>query len=443
MNFEQHIIGALMQDAAKLDDVMDLVRPDQFESRDCRLIYTAIIQISAAGGTPDLVTVMERVKGMNITPLFLTQCTDQVIPSNVVDYARQQHNLYRKRLFKGLAERVSVLADDSGEDADSLGRELQAGLNDIEDNTAAKRWDDSAAAVTERYMRWIDDAKNGKVRLWPCHTVGLCNPEQPVNSVIPYWYGGLSVIISAYTTSGKSAYAVNLALAEAEAGVKVAVFSNEMGERSYADRAAGYFSDIPYGHIRYNKMHDIDTERIDQALLRFSQLPIRIVENCYSSGDLIRQVKRMQYHFKPDIVILDYLQKLKPLAGEKDYQSMTRQGRELCEAARRYDFALVMVSQIDNSSQKDGADNSFMPTKGSGDTSADADIFIQLSRKTMDEAKKHEIDFYVKKNREFGRTGFNERLRFNLSFTKIIEADRPAPSLPPRRRYPPSAADGD
>ena len=422
MTYEPNIVGALLHDPTKLDDVLDIIRPEQFEDKDCRLAYTAIIQLAAQGITPDLVTVAGRLRP-TVTPLKLTQIMDTVASgSGAMDYAKQQHKLYRKHLFTGALQQLAVIAEDESTDADTLASGMQQAVNDIEDNTTEKQVDDSAAQASERYLRWIQDAKNGKIKLHPCHTIGLVNKEREIDSIIPYWLGGLSVIISAYTTTGKSAYAVNLALAEAEAGLRITIFTNEMSEMNYIDRAAGYFSNIPYGHIRYNLMHDIDVETITGAINRFSLLPIKIIERCKNSAQIIRRIKRLRYTFRPDIVIVDYLQRLQCKPNEKVYEGLTRQGLELVEAAKQFDFSLVMVSQIDNqSAREENHASQFMATKGTGDTSADADIFVLLTRDPMNDDKKHLLDLYVKKNRQFGRSGHNERLQFNASFTRIEE----------------------
>jgi len=427
MSHEANIVGALLLDARYLDEVLDIVRPDQFQEPQARKAMLAIVQIAAEGLAPDLVTVADRTREAGVDSVWLTQTMETASASNAPQYARELSRSILLSRYRSLAHSVISKATT---DPDELAQELEAGLEALSAGQERQK-NTGAEAVVERYLQRIVDFREKRLKLLPCHTVGLANTD-PAKVIVPYWFGGLSIVISAYTTSGKSAFAVNLALVEAEAGANVAIFSNEMGEYSYVDRAVGYFANIPYGQVRQHKLHDTEKERINGALMRFSSLPIHVVESAYSAEFIARRLRRMQYTFKPDIVIVDYLQNLKKRQGEERYESLSRQSKELIELAKKYEFTLIMVSQIDNASarEQDPAKN-IMSVKGSGDVAADADIFVELIRNSMDASKEHHIKRIVRKNREYGRAGLAD-LWFNRSFTRILdEPERPEPNYNP------------
>lgn len=417
MNYEQHIVGALLQRADQLDEVLEVIRPENFVSPNCRIAFAEIIKAVSLGLEPDLPTIAERVRD-RVDPVHLTRWMEEAIPSNVLQYAQEQAKRVQTARYLSLAQDIikRCKTDEPGQ----IGEALQTGLMELADGPKAKNT--ALEAVAERYLRWVDDIKTDKIKKLHCHTPGLFDPINRENSIIPYWIGGLSVLISAYTTSGKSAYAVNLAVKEAEAGAKVAIYSNEMGELSYMDRIVGYYADVPYGHVRYNLSEGRDSDRIKSAILRATALPIHVKEPVYSAEEIGRHLRKLQYRFTPDIVVVDYIQNLRPQKNESQYESLSRQGKELIALAKRHDFSLVMVSQIDNQSAREqqGPDNNFMATKGSGDVSADSSIFVELRRNAIDQSKDKHIKMIVRKNRDFGRVGFKDLL-FNHTFTRIEE----------------------
>lgn len=418
MSHETNIVGALLQDARYLDEVLDQVRPDQFAEAQAKKSMLAIVQAAAEGLTPDLPTIAERTRDAGVDPVWLSKTLEEAIPSNAAQYARELARNILRRQYQALAVKV---ANKSKElvDPEDLAEELEAGLETLSAGHDQKK-NSSAEAVAERYLRHIADFKEKRKKLLPCHTIGLAN-ENPSLAILPYWFGGLSVILSAYTTSGKSAYAINLALTEAEAGANVIIFSNEMGEYSYVDRAIGYYSGIPYGQVRHHRLNDLEKEKTDAALLRFSSLPIHVVEPAYTAETIARRLRRMQYTFRPDIVIVDYLQNLRRRPGETTYESLSRQSEELIELAKKHEFSVVMVSQVDNTTAREGdPTKNIMSVKGSGDPAADCDIFIELLRNSIDASKERHITRIVRKNRVYGRTGKTD-LWFNRAFTRILD----------------------
>lgn len=436
MSHESNIVGALMLDASRLDEVLDLVRPEAFRETNARKAYIAIIQACAEGLTPDLPTIAARVRDY-VDPIWLTKTLDEAVPSNVCQYARELARANRVRQYRELAIKVANKANDNTNPED-LAAELEAGLETLSAGVDHRK-DTSTEAVANRYLKNIEDIKNKRIKLIPCHTVGLIKNGNMDTAIVPYWYGGLSIVVSAYTTSGKSAFACNLALCEAEAGANVLIFSNEMGEFSYVNRAVGYFSGIPYGRVRTYKLHGIESDRIDSALVRFSSLPIHIIESAHDADEITRRIRRMQYTFRPDIVIIDYLQNLAVRPDEKRYESLCRQSKALIALAKKYEFSLVMVSQIDNQSAREpDPSKNIMAVKGSGDVAADADIFIELIRNSIDKNKEHHIVRIVRKNREQGTTGLDD-LYFNRSFTRIQDHPDVDPPDFTRNRYDPSS----
>lgn len=447
MPYSQAIIGCILQDHRQLDVVLEKVKPEMLTAQRDRVILSAMIQLSNGGRIIDLVTTAELTrKQIENAPLYLTQCIDAAaIPSRAREYAELQYDHFRKERLKEWHIASDKLFT-SGSNTETILRELNTGLVEFEDYfTETKRADPSAAIAAEDYLRWVRDVKNGTIQIHRPHSVLL-------REMVPFYHGGLYLVLAGYSTVGKTTAAFNgIALPEAEAGANVVVFSNEMSREDYVQRAAAYFSGIPYGHILENQLDGKDEREINEAITRFSTLPIKIFERTRRIEDVARIMKRLSYSQKTDIVILDYLQNLcgKNIGKNREeerYEYITRSSKDFFELSREHDFFAVAVSQVPDSQAREGEDgkhdSGFMPVKGSGDVAADADIFMHLMRKTMSDKKGRELIAYVKKNRRFGNRVGLKHFYLNKAFTYYISEEEyrdetaASTTVQPRRRYP-------
>jgi len=294
-------------------------------------------------------------------------------------------------------------------------------ITDFEhDYTDKPKLSPNAGDIINDYLKHIESIKTGTVRTLKCHTPGLHNKLNEEQSAIPFFIGGLYIVISSYSSAGKSAYLANIAANEAEHEANIVIFSNEMGRFGYTERFAGYYSNIPYGHILYNKLNGYQDYAIDNALLQFSQQPIKIYDRVRGVPEIKSTLKKLSYSQKTDIVIVDYLQNLIE-KGENQKAQLDVASKSLMQMAQDMDLTVIAASQIDNASAKGQNENkNFMAPKGSGDIAADSSIFVEMTRDAMsdDEKKTRTIHFAVKKNRDFGRVGSRE-IYFNKSFTKL------------------------
>lgn len=414
MNSKQ-IIGAIVQRPAVLETILDHIKPSMLSEAQARLSLQTMILMQNNGEPIDMATVSRKCG--QISGSYLVECIDACpSPANSGYYAKEQYNFWARNELKSMMSRIEY----DGNIDDILSKTMQI-VSDFELNcTDRKPSRGNAEQIVEDYLRHISDIKAGKTKILKCNTPGLYNDQNPERSTIPYWIGGLYVVVSSYSSAGKSAYLTNLAVREAEAGANVVIFSNEMGANGYAERIAGYYSNIPYGHIRHNLLTDNQKEKIDEALIRFSQLPIKIYDRVRSASEIKKTLKRLSYSQQTDIVLVDYLQNLVDKAADVKAQLDTA-SKSLMTLAQDMNLSVVAASQIDNATAKGHNENqNFMAPKGSGDIAADANVFIDLSRDALnqDDLKCRTINFATKKNRDFSHVGM-QRLYFNKSFSRI------------------------
>ena len=417
--YSKQIIGCVLLDQKQLDLILEHIRPEMLDSQNARATLNTMIIMQTGGEPIDLVTVAMKfhtLRGENIG-VFLTECMEAT--ATVVyatHYAKQQYDYWSKNQLKNA---LSVV-DFTAVSAQDVMAQIAQISSDFEGNflERQKQSGDARQIITD-YQKYIDGIKSGETKIIQCHSPGLYNDIYPERSIIPFWIGGLYVVISSYSSAGKSAMLANIAVREAEAGANVVIFSNEMGAFGYADRFAGYYSGIPYGHILFNKINGHQDYVIDEALGKFAKLPIKIFDKVRGVKEIKKTLKMLSYTQKTDIVLVDYLQNLVDKSDKVKNQTDIA-SQKLMEMAQVMDLSMVVASQVTNASGKDQVDDIFMDTKGSGDVSADCHIFITLKRNSLsnDEQTTRTIDMIIKKNRQFSHVG-HKTIFFNKSFTRI------------------------
>lgn len=101
---------------------------------------------------------------------------------------------------------------------------------------------------------------------------------------------------------------------------------------------------------------------------------------------------------KPDVLVLDYVQKIR-VDGKTEYERMTDVANRMQDLAVRENVTVFDLSQVSNDG-KDFVHGSVVPSKGSGELVAAADVAIVLTRPKNQKEKF--LELHLAKNK-FGR----------------------------------------
>lgn len=227
-----------------------------------------------------------------------------------------------------------------------------------------------------------------------------------LRSGVPIWDAAAAtwgpddlVLVGARPSQGKTALGVQWAWQTAKAGRGVSFCSVEMGPEAIGLRAVSQITEWPLAKI---KVH-LNDPVIVTALQDLMQWPWRVVDaNGASVADLQAAVARGDVAGpRSDVVIVDYLQLLRPSAKVSNReQEIARIVAELKAWARRDRRLIVVLTQL-NRAVEQRADH--IPTladlRESGSQEQDADAVVLIHR-TQSEAS----DLIVAKNRN-GPTG--------------------------------------
>lgn len=234
------------------------------------------------------------------------------------------------------------------------------------------------------------------------------------------------VVIGARPAMGKTAFVVSTATSMARKGLKVLIFALEMSSTQMMRRVLANITAIDSNKIKYGECNNFELVKIQRVQEGNDLDNIKIIEGSQTINDIARIVSIEQ----PDIVFVDYLQKIKPERNEDIFTSVTRASNGLKELAQNKHIPIIAMAQLSRpESQKVGRRPSLPDLRQSGEIEQDASIvgFLHRPEYYGDEVLESGglssgmCEVIIAKNRE-GETGVYP-MKVNLKISKFMDAD--------------------
>ena len=229
------------------------------------------------------------------------------------------------------------------------------------------------------------------------------------------WFRRQNVnIIGGRTSNMKSSLALNsLAVPTAESGKTVFFYTLEDRKDRFAVRYLANKTNIVNFKIAQNNLQGYEIDTLYEHRDNLKDLPLHIIEDVgYKIDEIRKHIEKSEV--KPDMVILDYLNKIYSNPGQSRLESINYYLREFSKMAKEFNFCGVVCCQINREAMGEGNKKEVNPPmlhhlKDSGEIEQIADLVIFLHWKykytgdtTFD---KNNIEVIVAKNKD-GDTGF-------------------------------------
>ena len=221
------------------------------------------------------------------------------------------------------------------------------------------------------------------------------------------------VVVGARPGVGKSAYALNCAVAAAEAEHCVMMFSLEMSADELTNRCISYHSGVSSYSIRQGHLGADQRVSVIAAAAHLLTLPIWIDDTSRMTANYICAAIRRrarQRNGQVDLIIIDYLQLLDADATESRYtprhEIIGKMTRRLRAAARDVNASLMLLAQVNRESGNLVREPRLSELRESGSIEQDADTVIFLHRPDMYNSEKME---------EYRRTRAHEPAEFHVA----------------------------
>lgn len=436
---QRRLIASLLYDSTTANRVLEIVAPEDFEEPALELIYTALLSIARRNAIISPVAIAQQLEsegllnqagGAGELYLLRDEGSRYLLEAQPELYAQMVKEASSKaKISRMLVEYKEKFKNDSGVPAAEGVSELQSALNGELYKLSDESTSSALNADFESYLELVQERQRVAEE-----NTGAAEGLQGIPSLLPSinhyttgWLPGQLITIGARTGVGKSVFAVNSAVAAAQAGKSVLFFSLEMGKDELTDRIVSSTTGILLNHLRQGAMTDADREVLKDAAPAIKDMKIKIETEAKVTVDSIRAkaLRQAQSEDGLDFIVLDYLQLVTPVGRVNSRQEAVADiSRNMKLLAKQLEVPIMVLVQV-NREGKD--DENPLPKlhqiRESGAIAQDSDIVILLHREeTMDDTIPHTL-VLLEKNRN-GEAQKTVRCHSNLECSLFREVVR-------------------
>ena len=198
-------------------------------------------------------------------------------------------------------------------------------------------------------------------------------------------------VIAAFTSVGKSALAMNIAINAARSGVGVAYYSLEMGKSELAARGLSGDAQVSASIIMNQQLSTYQKQGFQLAMEKNKNLPIYIDERSTVAFDrTIRSIRTLKKTKGIGLAVIDYLQ-IYTQTSDSAEASLAYMARAAKNIAKEIAIPVILLSQLNRSA----AHPNIKMLRGSGQIEESADNIVLIDRPEAypDNVLKYEGEF--------------------------------------------------
>lgn len=371
---EASFLAACLMDENAIGVGMDLeIKPEDFFIQAHSDIWKVMTSLHNNRKVVDMVTVSDALHGcasIEYPATFIADLSraNAGLSYNAKDYAQIVRDKANRRALIGAAQQINGLAYDESRHVDVIFDQADAAFRRIVAKAVDNGTDPSPAAVIER----MEQTK----------ATGIPVKFPRLNQITSGLVKGHLWVIGGFSSTGKSAFAVNMLDDVARAGKAAVMFSTEMSAEQYMHRMISMTSQIPQRVLKHGPMTIEESTKYKLATDYWKSAKVMLYDNLYTVTRIRRAAKRIKEQQGLDVVFVDFIQNLSETGDEvKDARLAAIQ---LQAMAKELDVCVVALSQISNAQamqqNESGAMGNYYAFKGSGAIKDAADVAIMLDR---------------------------------------------------------------
>ena len=440
MQAEQSVLGAVLLKPETLTDLVEIIRPEMFYTRQNAQIYSEMLRLFTADQTIDFVTLLDAVISDGVFPsadeakVYLTGLAETVPSiSNVKAYAQIVQEKYLVRQLMGVAKDILQDAGDEP-DADLLLENAEQRIYEIRSGRDSSALTPLSSSMVETLtnLQKISGPDADKYK-------GIPTGFRLLDTVLTGLGRGDLIILAARPGMGKTSFALNIATNVArQQKIPTIIFSLEMTCEQLTDRILSSTANIDSQAFRTGRLNNSDWNDFAQATSLLYNAPIYMDD---SSGISVPEIKAKIRTINQDpkkekigLVIIDYLQLMQSAKRtESRVQEISDITRNLKIMAKELNVPVIALSQLSRAAEKTAGRSDHRPQlsdlRDSGSIEQDADIVLFLYRAAYynsqngedSQANENEAECIVAKNRH-GETSV-VRLGWDGAHTRFSNLD--------------------
>ena len=340
---EQQVIGSLLLDARRCDDVGGMLRPDDFYAAAHRTLYGRILGLwdrQRAVDVPMLMSMLRKYGELETVggTAYLAEVAQSVaVAGHAVHHAGVVRRLSRKRQIIHAATDMLRAAYEPGSEPDELLSRADAALQAVQSGNYDSEPATMFEAVQEA-MHEIDEIAARKSQAGVM--VGLPRLDERLGGV----FRGELTVLAARPGQGKTSLALQIAAHSAERGRRVFFASLEMSRTELATKRLCALAGVSQHKVRTGTLDRDDQRKLSEAATS-AAVKNFIIQDCPTIRPF--DIQRGARRAKAELVLVDYLQYVTPPdATKKRYEQVGDISRQLKTMARQLDVPVIACAQI-------------------------------------------------------------------------------------------------
>lgn len=411
---EQFLLAAILRNPESYFEINTVgLTPQDFANRQHEYIFDAILGAVESKSDPTIPFVIEFLRGDGhskvvdyVGELSSTPCS----VSQAVEYAKVIKGLAVSRNLGKAGARIIDIASEKRSDFNSAIVEAENVIRAISEDLPKQ---ERSPVVSEILSRMSIAPSEDRIPLSFSRTLQSMT-------------GGLSRghfwVVGGFSSTGKSAFATNLALDIMRVkGKKVAIISAEMTQEQYIIRMLSVLSGVSQRDIASRFTVGFGKqERVEEAKRFLSNSSLFVYDNLYRLPQIRTELQRLKNLHGLDVIILDYIQNVSVTGDEvSDAREVALECQRM---AKDFQCTVIGFSQLSNAQAKyemEGGDENYYSLKGHGSIRDAADVVLTLHRDRVANSSALKVKF--RKNRHGPMSDFT--CEFNLETGQIKERE--------------------
>lgn len=387
---ERSVLGAVLIDVEAIIKVSELLKPDDFYSREHQIIYEAMETLYEKREPIDVVTLtgqlkkMKRLNDAGGTTAIAKLSNILSTAANVESYAKlvREHSVKRRLISLG-AEMSDLAFDESKNVKDILDMAEQKVLAVSQVNTI-KGFIPIKDTLVESFDR-LDELQRsgGELR-------GLPTGFSDLDAMLAGLQRSNLIILAARPGMGKTAFSLNIAQnAAVLAKKKVGFFSLEMSKEELVDRLLVSQANIDAWRLKTGRLDQQDFLKLSDAMGVLAEAHIYIDDTPgLSVYEMRTKARRLMIEHQVDMIVVDYLQLAHGKTSDNRVQEVAEISQGLKNIARELRIPVLALSQLSRAIESRGEKNpQLSDLRESGCLAGDTMVYMADSGryKRMDE----------------------------------------------------------
>lgn len=424
---EQSVLGAMLLEKSAIDQVEEILLPEDFYREAHKIIYNAMLELAYKNEAVDIVTITEVLRRNNrledVGGISYVTFLANTVPTaaNVIYHAKIVAEKSMLRKLVTVATEIASSGYEANEEVALILDQAEKKILEVGENRLGKDFTPIKGIVKDAFDR-IERLYQEKGGI-----TGLATGFKDFDRITAGLQPSDLILLAARPSMGKTALVLNIAQHVAVREKKtVAFFSLEMSKEQLVQRLLCSDAPIDSQRLRIGELLDEDWRRLVNAADRLSSSKIFIDDKPgITVMEMRAKARRLKSEHGLDLLVIDYLQLMQGSSGssrnENRQQEISEISRSLKALARELNVPIIALSQLSRSVEARQIKRPMLSDlRESGSLEQDADLVSFLYREDYYNAETENpniTELIIAKHRNGPVATVN--LFFEKSFTKF------------------------